>query len=167
MATDDSSPWQTLWWVVGLGLLVGVVWWFATKFLRDVAKAAEEWPVPASPQSEAELRSSLADHLRRSLLPDAAVMEEFGAERSKADIVVLSSSAAGTRYVEKVAIEVKFRLRRKDELARLVGQIVGYKAQQFDKLMVISVDPDPTLHEVLKKRAQVAGLSGYMMVLAK
>jgi len=163
MSSDD----KTLWWVIGLGALAAVMWWYATKFVRDVATSAEAWTPPASPDSEAELQASLAAHLRRTLPATAAVMEEFGAERSKADIVVLSAQTSGTTYVERVAIELKYRLRRKEDLDRLVGQVVGYKSQQYERVMVVSVDPEPTLHEVLKKRAKVAGLSGYMMVLAK
>ncbi|MCX6096729.1 MAG: hypothetical protein NT125_08505 [Candidatus Bipolaricaulota bacterium] len=162
MSSDD----ETLWLVLGFGALAVGVWWFATKFVRDVATCIEAWTPPASPESETQLRALLAAHLRRAL-PTASVMEEFGAERSKVDIAVLSSRAQGSAYVERVAVELKYRLSRKEELDRLVGQVVGYKSQRFEKVMVVSVDPEPNLHEALKTREEVRGLAGYMMVLRK
>jgi len=161
-----SSDKMALWWVIGLGALA-LLWWYATGFVRDVATSVEKWSPPTTPCSEAQLRSSLAAHLRRTLPAATAVIEEFGSERSKVDIVVLSSQAPSNDYVERVAIELKHRLSSKTDLDRLVGQIVGYRTQQFDRVMIVSVAPDPNLHEVLKRRAETKGLSGFMMVLAK
>jgi hypothetical protein len=166
MQTDDQAFGKALWWVIGVGAVVVGLWWLATKFVRDVATCIEAWSPPALPESEAQLRDSLAGHLRRGL-PTASVVVESGAERSKVDIVVLSSRARGSAHVEKVAVELKHRLSRKGELDRLVGQVVGYKSQGFDKVMIVSIDPDPNLHEALKTRETVSGLAGYMMVLRK
>jgi|GEM_PF-1621481 len=166
MQTDDQALGKVLWWVIGVGAVAVGLWWVATKFVRDVATCIEAWSPPAPPEAEAQLRDSLACHLR-SGLPTASVVVESGAERSKVDIVVLSSRAQGSAHVEKVAVELKHHLSRKGELDRLVGQVFGYKTQGFVKVMVVSVDPDPNLHEALKTREEIPGLAGYMMVLQK
>lgn len=152
--------------MVGLGALA-LLRWFGTKFVRDVAGAIEEWEIPYSPESEAVLRTSLADHLRQSLPGNAAVIEEYGAEKSRADIAVLSSNRQADQYTQIVAIELKLKLRKKTELDRLVGQIMGYRSEGFDKALIVSVDPEPNLHELLKNRSETEGLSGFMMINSK
>ena len=164
MGSNGSSG---LWWVVGLGALA-LLGWFGTKFVRgDVARAIGEWEMPHSAGPEATLRASLADHLRRSLPSNAAVIEEYGAEKSRTDIAVLSSNRQADEYTQKVAIELKHKLSRKSELDRLVGQIMGYRSEGFDKALIVSVDPEPNLHEVLKNRSETEGLSGFMMISSK
>ncbi len=163
MGSNSSSG---LWWVVGFGTLA-LLWWFGTKFVRDVAGAIEEWKIPHSPGSEAVLRTALADHLRQSLPGNVSVIEEYGAEKSRTDIAVLSSNRQADQYTQIVAIELKHKLRVKTELDRLVGQIMGYRSEGFDKAMIVSVDPEPNLHEVLKNRSETEGLSGFMMISSK
>jgi len=160
---DMRTPEKVFWLVLGIGAVLVGLWALATAFVRSVARCIETWKPPESAASEAQLRDSLAEHVRRCL-PRASVAVEYGAGNSKVDIVV--SSGRGTD-AERVAIEVKLGLRRKAELDRLVGQVMGYKALGFGKAMVVSVKPDLALHEALKTREVVPGLSGYMMVLRK
>jgi hypothetical protein len=153
---------KAIWWIAGVGAFL----YLCGRFVRSVANAVASWELPSPIESEGQLRKSLSSHLRASL-PESVTIEEFGAERSRADIVVASSRDKDQAFLEKVAIELKYRLGAKAELDRLVGQVVGYKQEGFDKAMVVSVDPEPNMREVLRNRNTVDGLSGFMMVLDK
>jgi len=161
--SESNARGNAIWWVIGFGAIAVGVWLLATRFVRGVALCVEQWNPPASANSEAELRDSLARHLRKTL-PHAHIVTEHGAERSRVDIAVSDGSSA---HAEKVAVELKLALCRKAELDRLVGQVMGYRTLGFRKVMVVLVGASPDLLAVLRSREATPGLSGYMMVLCK
>jgi len=93
------------------------------------------------------------------------MIEEYGNERSRVDIVIGNSPKGVECSDEKLAVELKFRLKDKSEIDRLIGQCVGYKQFGYKRAIVVLVDTDPNMVEVLKNRASAQPLAGFMALI--
>lgn len=153
-------------WILGLGFICCAAWYLCSKFYRSVYKAIHSWNPEGGLKNEIALRKSLAKHLRQSLPESYMVIEEYAKERSKVDIA-LAENTFQKEESEIFAIELKFRLKKKTDIDRLIGQIMGYKALGFNKSFVVNISPETNLSEVLAQRSQCTGLIKYLTVIKK
>ncbi len=157
----NKSTWI---WVAGIGILVLAIWYFGGKFFRKVTESIFSWVLPQGANNESDYKKSLASHLRK-LFPKRWLLEESGTKRRKADITLHSSNNPDDENSEKYAIELKLKLSSNTELDRLVGQVMGYKEDGYDKTIIVSIDADPNFASLLENKCNIEGLNGFMVVI--
>jgi hypothetical protein len=155
---------NTLLWIAGIGLAIAAVVYFGGKFFRAVTEALRNWEPDDRAEKETDHRKAVATFLRTQL-PGYTIIEEYANERSRADLVICSSPEGVERSQEKFVLELKYRLASKAEVDRLIGQCVGYKQFGYDKVILLIIDTEPNMAEVLKARASVDVLAGFLTIL--
>jgi len=134
------------------------------KVFRSVVEAINKWQPADAADKETDHRKAVAGFLRTTL-PGYTIIEEYGNERSRADLVICSSNQGVEKSQEKFVIELKYRMSSKAEVDRLIGQCIGYKQFGYDKVIILLIDTEPNMAEVLKARASVDTLAGFLTVV--
>jgi len=138
--------------------------YFGGKFFRAVVEALHQWQPENESKKETDHRKAVAGFLRTTL-PGYTIIEEYGNERSRADLVICSSNLGVEKSQEKFVVELKYRMSSKAEVDRLIGQCIGYKQFGYDKVIVLLIDTEPNMAEVLKGRASVDTLAGFLTIV--
>ncbi len=155
---------NTLLWIAGIGIAVAAIIYFGGKFFRAVVEALHQWQPENESKKETDHRKAVAGFLRTTL-PGYTIIEEYGNERSRADLVICSSNLGVEKSQEKFVVELKYRMSSKAEVDRLIGQCIGYKQFGYDKVIVLLIDTEPNMAEVLKGRASVDTLAGFLTIV--
>jgi hypothetical protein len=155
---------NTFLWIAGIGVAVVALIYFGGKFFRSVVEAINKWQPADAADKETDHRKAVAGFLRTTL-PGYTIIEEYGNERSRADLVICSSNQGVEKSQEKFVIELKYRMSSKAEVDRLIGQCIGYKQFGYDKVIILLIDTEPNMAEVLKARASVDTLAGFLTVV--
>ena len=87
---------------------------------------------------ELEYSNALANYLRSALPEDARVEREYRHEGTTCDIYIAYQS-------EEVFLEVKWRLARKADYDRLIGQVEGLKPKKNNVVVVLIGDTNEQL----------------------
>jgi hypothetical protein len=164
-STPVSAPKSnTLLWIAGIGVAVVAMIYFGGKVFRAVVEALNKWQPESESKKETDHRKAVAGFLRTTL-PGYTIIEEYGNERSRADLVICSSNLGVEKSQEKFVVELKYRMSSKAEVDRLIGQCIGYKQFGYDKVIVLLIDTEPNMAEVLKGRASVDTLAGFLTIV--
>lgn len=159
-----SSKTQTCLWVGVFAIALGVAVYFSRRCYRKLAGAISAWRPPSHLKKETDYRKEVAGFLRTTL-PGYAIIEEYGNERSRADLVICSSAEGAGGSSEKFVIELKYRLGNKAEVDRVIGQCVGYRQFGYDKVILLLIDSEPNMVEVLRARAAVDVLADFLVLV--
>jgi len=153
-----------MWFWVTVVLGIGVVLYLSGRFFRKLADEVAKWRPSDDHSKETDYRKDVAGFLRTTL-PGYTIIEEYGNERSRADLVVCSSAAGIESSQEKFVIELKYRLEAKVEVDRVIGQCVGYRQFGYHKVILLLIDTEPNMVAILKSRAAVDVLAGFLVLI--
>lgn len=156
-----ASKASTFLWVAAAAAGLAVLFYLGRKFARDVLGRARKWRPTQRLNKETDYRKEVAGFLRTEL-PGYAIIEEYGNERSRADLVVCSSPLGVEKSQEKFVLELKYRLSSKAEMDRVIGQCMGYKQFGYNKVVLLLIDIEPNIAAALTGRASVEGLAGFL-----
>ena len=151
---------------ISIGAASSTIWYLCSLFYRSVSEAIHSWEPDKNSENETKLRKNLFDHLRKSLPESCIIIEEYGKERSKVDIAITENSFEKLES-ENFAIELKFRLKKKTDVDRLLGQVLGYKNLGFEKTFIVAVDSESNMKELLSHRAKDPALTGRVALIEK
>lgn len=150
-------------WIAGAGLVLVAIY-LSGRFIRKVYDVAVSFKPSSEDEKEIDHRKRLAAHFRQNM-PDHSVIEEYGVERSRADIVVGNDSKCFEASTEKLVIELKYKLKDKAEIDRLVGQCMHYKQSGYKKAFLYVIETEPNMLEVLKNRLHIEPLNEFVGIL--
>ena len=107
-------------------------------------------------ESEKDFEHSLSKELRLEM-PDVTIQQQYGAARQRVDIVV----------GEKVAIELKKKLKTTGEYQRAIGQL-EHLVEHWDYIIFVICGPvDPDLLQALKKHSSKYATANYLIIWEK
>jgi hypothetical protein len=160
-----SEPKNNKWlWIAGIGIAAAVIIYALGRFFRITVEVVRTFEPSEKDKKEIEHRKSLAKYLREKM-PGHCVVEEYGTERSRADIVIGNNPNGLESSTEMIVIELKLELRAKSEVDRVVGQCMHYKQSGFEKVLLYLIDPEANMLEVLKSRLQIQPLLGFASII--
>ncbi len=96
--------------------------------------------------TEKDYENSLYNFLHEQL-PDTQITKQYAVGRVKADL----------RIGEKMIVELKLNLKKRDRFQRLVGQLEEYKEWKGTVILILIGESEPNFRKELKKISEKGG----------